>query len=212
VTRFFSILLLCGGAVFAQVNPAPEGPVYKIGGGVSMPRLISKIEPQYSQEARHLGVDSTVVLSIVVSYDGTPRILKIARGSGFGLDERAKEAVAQWRFQPGMKDEKPVSVYATIEVNFRLLESSSTTARIAYLPEGVAPPIAIKGRLPKYKPPAPSTFHLTFDVSETGEVENLTCAEQAPESILDDIRKIHFQPATSGGQPVRATAKLELTY
>jgi hypothetical protein len=76
----------------------------------------------------------------------------------------------------------------------------------------VAPPIAIKGRLPKYKPPAPSTFHLTFDVSETGEVENLTCAEQAPESILDDIRKIHFQPATSGGQPVRATAKLELTY
>jgi len=70
-------------------------------------------------------------------------------------------------------------------MNFRLLGRDSPMARITYLPQGVAPPVAIKGRLPKYKPPAPSTFHLSFDVSETGDVENLTCAEPAPESILE---------------------------
>ena len=36
-----------------------------------------------------------------------------------GLDEKAIEAVKQWRFEPGMKNDKAVAVRATIEVNFR---------------------------------------------------------------------------------------------
>jgi hypothetical protein len=50
-----------------------------------------------------------------------PRVL---RGVGYGLDEKALEAVAQWKFRPGAKDGKPVTVAATIEVNFRLLKNS----------------------------------------------------------------------------------------
>jgi len=103
VTRFVSILVFCGGASFAQVNPAPEGSVYKIGGGVSQPRLVSRIEPEYSEEARRLGSNATVILSLVVNDDGSVRSLKVARGAGFGLDDKALEAAAQWRFQPGMK-------------------------------------------------------------------------------------------------------------
>jgi outer membrane biosynthesis protein TonB len=47
--------------------------------------------------------------------------IKVQRPLGMGLDEKAIEAVQQWRFRPGMKDGKPVTVAATLEVNFRPL-------------------------------------------------------------------------------------------
>jgi TonB family protein len=65
-------------------------------------------------------LQGTVVLSLVVSDQGRPQNLKVVRSLGLGLDERAIEAVEQWRFKPGMKDGEPVPVMATIEVNFRL--------------------------------------------------------------------------------------------
>src|SRR5260370_27296661 len=167
---FVFVLVLCGGAILAQVNPAPEGSVYKIGGGVSPPRIVSKVEPASSEEARRLVASSTVSISLVVGADGSIRDLKVARGAGFGLDEQAIAAVSQWRFQPSTKGGEPVAVYATVELNFKLLERDSPMARISYLPEGAARPVAIKGRFPKYKPPAPSPFHFTFDRIEEGAV------------------------------------------
>jgi outer membrane biosynthesis protein TonB len=47
--------------------------------------------------------------------------LRVVKGIGLGLDEKAIEAVTKWRFKPGLKDGKPVVVAAHIEVNFRLL-------------------------------------------------------------------------------------------
>jgi protein TonB len=43
------------------------------------------------------------------------------RSLGMGLDQKAIEAVRQWRFKPGMKNGMPVSVKVEVEVNFRLL-------------------------------------------------------------------------------------------
>ena len=97
------------------------GGAYRIGGGVSAPSILSKVEPEYSEEARKAKWQGTVVLSLVVDDQGRPQGLKVVRSLGLGLDQKAIEAVEKWRFRPGMKDGKPVPVMATIEVNFRLL-------------------------------------------------------------------------------------------
>ncbi len=97
------------------------GGVYRIGGGVSAPTLIHKVEPEYSEEARKAKYQGTVVLYVVVDEKGLPRELKVVRALGLGLDEKAIEAVQKWRFRPGYLNGQPVKVAATIEVNFRLL-------------------------------------------------------------------------------------------
>ena len=97
------------------------GGAYKIGGGVSAPTVIFKVEPEYSEEARKAKFQGTVVLAVIVDEKGNPRDLRVIRPLGLGLDQKAIEAVEKWRFRPGMKDGRAVNVQATIEVNFRLL-------------------------------------------------------------------------------------------
>ena len=97
------------------------GGVYRIGGGVSAPTLVFKTEPEYSEEARKAKYQGTVVLYVEVAPDGRATNIRVQRSLGLGLDEKAMEAVRQWKFKPGYKDGRPVTVAATIEVNFRLL-------------------------------------------------------------------------------------------
>lgn len=97
------------------------GGAYRIGGGVSPPSILYKVEPEYSEEARKAKFQGTVLLFVVVDEHGNPRDIKVIRPLGLGLDQKAVEAVEKWKFSPGKKDGKPVPVQAQIEVNFRLL-------------------------------------------------------------------------------------------
>jgi periplasmic protein TonB len=97
------------------------GGAYRIGGDVSAPVLVSKSEPEYSEEARKAKYSGTVLLSIVVDERGLPRDIHVVRPLGLGLDEKAIEAVMRWRFRPGMKGGRAVATQAQVEVNFRLL-------------------------------------------------------------------------------------------
>ncbi len=97
------------------------GGVFRAGGEVSSPILISKVEPEYSEEARKAKYSGTVLLSVVVDEHGIPQDIHVVRPLGLGLDEKAIEAVQRWRFRPGIRNGKPVRVRATIEVSFRLL-------------------------------------------------------------------------------------------
>jgi len=97
------------------------GGAYRIGGGVSPPSILYKVEPEYSEEARKAKFQGTVLLFVIVDEKGNPRDIKIIRPLGLGLDQKAVEAVEKWKFSPGKKDGKPVAVQAQIEVNFRLL-------------------------------------------------------------------------------------------
>jgi TonB family protein len=97
------------------------GGVYRVGGGVTAPVLLYKKEPEYSEEARKAKYQGTVLLYIEVDPSGKATNIRVQHSLGLGLDEKAVEAVKQWKFKPGYKDGKPVTVAATIEVNFRLL-------------------------------------------------------------------------------------------
>jgi TonB family protein len=97
------------------------GGVFRVGGGVTAPVLLYKKEPEYSEEARKAKYQGTVILAIVVDPSGRAINLQVVRSLGLGLDEKAIEAVKQWKFKPGYKDGHPVAVSAQIEVNFRLL-------------------------------------------------------------------------------------------
>jgi TonB family protein len=96
------------------------GGVFRVGGGVSPPTVISRVEPQYSEEARKARYQGTVVLEAIVRRDGTVDIQRVVRSLGFGLDENAIQALKQWRFRPGTRNGVPVDVSLNIEVNFNL--------------------------------------------------------------------------------------------
>jgi len=96
------------------------GGVFRVGGGVSPPRALDTPDPEYSEEARKAKYQGTCVLWLIVGPDGKPRDIKVARALGMGLDEKAIQAVRMWKFEPAMKDGKPVAVQINVEVNFRL--------------------------------------------------------------------------------------------
>jgi TonB family protein len=105
----------------AQPASAPSSGVYRIGNGVTPPKVLRKVEPEYTGEARAAGLQGTVAITCEIGTDGLARNFRILRGLGLGLDEKTIDAVSQWQFQPGTKDGQPVPVLGTIEVNWRLL-------------------------------------------------------------------------------------------
>lgn len=98
-----------------------EQPAYRIGGGVSAPAVLVKVEPEFSEEARKARFEGAVMLYLEVDETGKAKNLRVTRPLGLGLDEKAIEAVSQWKFRPGYKDGKAVTVAATVEVNFRFV-------------------------------------------------------------------------------------------
>jgi TonB family protein len=102
-------------------NPGVGGARAGFRDNVTQPRLISKIEPEYSDEARKVKLQGSVMLRIVVDEHGRAESIEVTHGLGLGLDERAVEAVRKWRFSPGTRGGRPVPTAALVEVTFRLL-------------------------------------------------------------------------------------------
>jgi TonB family protein len=88
--------------------------------GLTMPKATTSVRPQYTREAMQRKVEGTVILAGVVEVDGTLRDITVTQPLDPALDERAIAAARQWRFDPGMKDGKPVPVRITLELTFSL--------------------------------------------------------------------------------------------
>ena len=93
--------------------------VYKVGGPVSPPQAVSAPDPEYSSEALRKHVEGMVLLRVVVGANGRVSDIRVAHSLGSGLDEKAIEAVKQWRFKPAKKNDTPVPVEVNIELNFK---------------------------------------------------------------------------------------------
>jgi TonB family protein len=115
--------LAIAGIALLNGNPqarAADEKVYRIADGISAPSLISKVDPEYTEEARAAKIAGSVLLSVVVGTDGVAHDINVVSGIDAGLDHNAVDAVQKWHFRPGAKDGVPVPVQAQIEVNFRL--------------------------------------------------------------------------------------------
>ena len=109
-----------GGGVGPGEGGGIGGGPFRVGGGVTAPSVLHKVEPEYSEEARKAKYQGVVMLWLIVDQSGRPRDVKVARALGMGLDQKAIEAVRTWKFEPAKKDGQPVAVQINVEVNFRL--------------------------------------------------------------------------------------------
>lgn len=90
------------------------------GEGVSPPRAVYTPVPSFTRQALSHRFQGVVVLSAIVDQKGKVQRPQIVRALGMGLDEQAIEAMKSWKFEPGMRDGKPVNIEMLLEVAFNL--------------------------------------------------------------------------------------------
>jgi TonB family protein len=96
------------------------GGPYRPGSGITPPRLLKEVRADYTEEARQRNLTGEVVLEIVVRRDGSVGDVRILQGLGSGLNDKAVQAVRQWRFAPAQRQGAPVDVIVEVAVEFRL--------------------------------------------------------------------------------------------
>jgi TonB family protein len=203
----------------AEPTSAPSRPGEPVhtGAGVTQPRLLSKIEPVYSEEARKARLQGRVQLQAIVKTNGVAADFTVKTSLGLGLDEEAVRAVKQWRFSPGAKNGVPVPVFVSVDVNFRLLESDKLPWRLTRAlfdaPDGASRPVLIKCEFPHKAPKEHATVELSFDIDERGEPKNLNVdklVDSEPEQeIIAAVKKWRFKAAMKDGAPSPARATFE---
>jgi periplasmic protein TonB len=92
-----------------------------VGGSVSKPEVLYMVEPEFTEQARKAKLSGDVTVYLWVDAQGNPTHIRVAQGLGMGLDERAVEAVKQYKFRPAMENGKPVPVEMYIVVDFTIL-------------------------------------------------------------------------------------------
>jgi TonB family protein len=96
------------------------GGLMSVGGGVSAPVVIYSVEPEFTQDARQANFQGSVSIKLIVDSEGNPQDVQLVRHLGMGLDEKAIDAVRQYRFKPAMYQGHPVSVQIVIDIDFHL--------------------------------------------------------------------------------------------
>ncbi|MGA8089442.1 MAG: energy transducer TonB [Terracidiphilus sp.] len=96
------------------------GGLMNVGGGVSAPAVIHSVQPEFSEQARSANLQGTVALQLIVDAEGNPQNIRVTRHLGMGLDEKAVEAMRQYKFRPAMYQGHPVAVKIVVEIDFHL--------------------------------------------------------------------------------------------
>jgi periplasmic protein TonB len=115
------VAFLLGVVVLAQDQPdKTSDTVYEVGNGVTAPKGVYMPIPEYAESARKKKIRGNVTLAMIVTAEGKVRDLKVIKSLDKDLDKQALAAVSTWRFEPATKDGKPVAVYLSTDVTFRL--------------------------------------------------------------------------------------------
>jgi TonB family protein len=204
--------------------------VRKIGDGVSVPLPIYIVDAQYSPEARAAQFSGVVLVGLVVDPQGLPRDVHVVRSVGMGLDERAVEAVRQYRFRPAMEHNKPVPAALNVEVNFRSDNkpdaiSKSAGAAVAAsrvtLPDGASAPVLIHSVEPEFteearKAKLMGVVLVNFTVDRRGRPQNVHVLRGVGHGLdgkaVEAVRQYRFKPAMKDSQPVEEALNVEVNF
>jgi TonB family protein len=93
---------------------------FRMGKGMTAPRVIYQTDPEFSEEARKAKYQGNCLLGLIVDANGHPTNIRVLSALGMGLDEKAIESVKNWKFEPGKKDGRDVAVEIAVEVDFHL--------------------------------------------------------------------------------------------
>jgi TonB family protein len=213
---------------FQEPQPAvPQEEVRRVGNGVTAPKLLRKIEPEFSEEARAAHHSGTVTLYVQINPEGKAVNMRVLHSLGMGLDEKALEAVRKWTFQPGMKDGRPVTVEAQIEVNFRFLDDPVKIAEgvpggpVYRIVNGVSAPVLMTKVEPEYSEEARAakyqgTVLLKVQIDPEGKVAKINVARALgmglDEKAMEAVRQWKFKPAMKDGQPVTVESEIEVSF
>jgi len=94
--------------------------VYRVGGGVSAPVILSRVDPVYPPDAKQKRIQGTVVLEALIRKDGAVEVIRVVRSLDPGLDDAAIKALKEWKFKPAARNSEAVDVGINIEINFNL--------------------------------------------------------------------------------------------
>lgn len=114
----FAIVIV--GALSVAAAGRAQEIVYEAGGGVTLPKVVKEVRPQYPPEVMQSGVQGTVTLRCVVQRDGKPGEVTVSESLEPRLDEAAVDAMKQWEFEPGQRSGMPVAVRIAVEMRFTL--------------------------------------------------------------------------------------------
>ncbi len=109
-----------GGGVGPGSGGGYGGGVMSVGAGVSAPELLHSVEPEFTDEARAARLQGVVAIQLIVDSYGNPENIAVVKHLGMGLDQKAIDAVRQYKFKPAMYQGHPVPVRLVVDVNFHL--------------------------------------------------------------------------------------------
>jgi TonB family protein len=169
------------------------------------PSLLTKVDPQFSEQARKAKFSGVVLVNLIVDANGLPRNVHVLRGVGMGLDESAVAAVKQYTFRPAMEGGKPVAVELNVEVNFQVFESPKIVR---------AAQLELTDEVRRNH--ASGTILLAFIVDTRGNPQNVHVLQGVgmgmDENAVEAVKHYKFEPFLKDGQPIAQQATLQLKF
>jgi len=115
-----AIIAIAMAGLLGAAGGAAQEQVYEPGGGVTLPKVIKEVRPQYPPGTMETGIQGRVTMRCVVQRDGRPGEVTVTESLEPRLDGAAVEALKQWEFEPGQRNGMPVAVRIAVEMRFTL--------------------------------------------------------------------------------------------
>jgi TonB family protein len=198
------------------------------------PSPIEIVQPTYSPEARSVELEGVAILGARIGVDGLAHDIQVHRPIGLGLDERAVEALMQWRFAPALRDGLPVERYVRIPITFSLPQRSSRWHLVQLIldpPEDGTAPRLLAASFPPGAGISPeaiehaslvmamgraATVVISFDIGLDGAPANILVEESSDriweKEAVAVLQHWRFAPATVDGEPKETRAIVALAW